>query len=140
MIQASCEGMIDYSEANLLDPRWWQKLWLTLDYLERQNVIKLEEYGLQLNLAVLDYGTTDSTFDTHWRQAEQSRNRLSGAVAPWIASGAKSAAEATAALRAQWIAEWGDPASADTQAKVQEIIDYWKSLRERRQARHGAGL
>lgn len=137
MVQASCEGMLDYSKADLLDPKWWTKFWLTLAYLERQTDAKIEEHKFQFNLAVLDYNTADNAFDTHWRRAEQSRNRLISSIAPWATSGAKSAAESAAEMRNRWIDKWGDPAAPETKAKVQEIIDYWESTRKRKQAGHG---
>jgi len=141
MIQAGCEGVIDYSTANLLDPRWWQKLWYVLEYLERQGKIKLDEYQFDFHRSAFDYQSEQTAADLHWNNAEQAHNRLIASVQPWTESGATSAAEAAAHLRQKWIDKWGDPSSPETKAKVQEIIDYWEEQRaKKRNARHGTRL
>jgi hypothetical protein len=127
MVQAACEGMIDYSKADLLDPKWWQKFWLVLDYVGRVATSKSLEYKFAFNLAVLDYRTDQTTLDAHWEAAEHLRTKLCRSIMPWIDTGPEDTKEKLEAMRERYIETWGDPQDPAYQAEMQRLIDHWRN-------------
>jgi len=126
MVQAGCEGMIDYSKADVLDPRWWKKMMAVYDHCYNKVVTRLNEYKFQLNLSVLDYTAEFDTFTLHWNQADMLRNRLVASNAPWIDTGPQSADEMMEQMRETYIEHFGDPQDPEYKAEIQKLIDHWQ--------------
>jgi len=127
MIQAACEGMIDFRQADLRDPWWWRKLRVVIDYVGRQVSAKLAEHKFQFNLAVLSYLTHRDTLEMHWDSAEMLRSRLCRKLAPWLKVGPEDVKETLKEMRDRYIETWGDPNDPTYQAEMQRLIQHWRT-------------
>jgi len=110
--------------------RWWRKAGFVSEYLRRQKQAKLYEYTFQLNIALLDYKTEQSTFDLHYRQAERARNHMIECVMPWVDAGPKSLRESLNKMRETYLENFADPASPEGEAAIAKQIGKWKERRK----------
>lgn len=127
MIQAHCEGILDLRDSDMRDPKWWHRLQFTLEYLSRRNHIKIHEYALQFNLAVLSYQDEPEVLKEHWNRAENLRGKLVSELMPWIATDVDDMQDIAKKLRQQYIENLGDPADPAYQAEMQRLMDHWRS-------------
>jgi hypothetical protein len=125
MIQADAEGVIDFKQARPFDLRWWQYLELMSEHLARKNRARLFESKLSQNLAVLDYGLGDASFDYHWNQANFIRAQIGEILAPWMELGPKEPEEIAEQMTEQYKEEFGDPEDPEYDAKIEALIQQW---------------
>lgn len=130
LIQAHCKGLLDLG-GDILDPHWWKKAVLVSDYLQRELRAKLYEYTFQFNLALLDYETSQQTFDMHHRQAEGARNNMIECLMPWVEAGPKTLKESLKLMRQQYVQRLADPSSKKGQAAIAKQLRKWKERRRR---------
>jgi hypothetical protein len=129
MIQAAARGVVDFSEADLLDRHWWIRLWWLLDQVERDNLIQIRRMQHAHNCALLDYNLDDKTFNLHWDQAIKALNTVWDLTFPWAKT--EPEGSATDRLRQAWIERWGDPDSPETLLKIQNTLDQLDALGKR---------
>lgn len=128
MVQAAARGTVDFSTADLLDRRWWMKLWWLLDQVEAENLVSVRQIEHAHNAAVLDYNLESKTFDLHWKRAVESMREVWDTLFPWCKIGATDTS-AVDSLTAAWVRRWGDPNSPETLKKIQLTVDYLKQRR-----------
>jgi hypothetical protein len=136
MVQAAARGVVDFSTADLLDRRWWMKLWWLLDQVENDNVVFVRRMEHAHNAALLQYGLDEKVFDLHWDGATTAMREVWDALFPWCKMDATSG-KAVDKLHEAWVKRWGDPNSPETLKKIQLTVDYLKGMRSRADARSG---
>jgi hypothetical protein len=136
MVQAAARGVVDFSTADLLDRRWWMKLWLMLDQVEGDNVVLVRRMEHAHNVALLDYKLDGKAFDLHWDRSTTALREVWDALFPWCKMDATSGA-AVDKLHEAWVRQWGDPNSPETLKKIQLTVEYLKGLQARADKRGG---
>lgn len=125
-MQAHFDGLIDLGDE--LSPRWYRKLSFVIEYAAQRNRVKVDEANLLLAAAMLT-ATPDAE---HAENARLAVNRLITDVMPWLNTGPTDLRQIIHKMRDQYVKRWGDPEDPKYQKKVQELIDYWRSIRERK--------
>jgi hypothetical protein len=126
MVQAAATGMLDFREANVLDPSWWLRLRWVIDYISNMHCIKIHEYRLQQHLATLST-LTDANSINHCRQAiEALRNKIINKMAPWVTTGPAALIDIISKMKAQYVQKWGDPDDPEHAAELERLKAYWR--------------
>jgi hypothetical protein len=128
MVQAAARGLIDFSEADLLDRRWWTKLWWLLDRIQADNVITIRQMEHAQDIAMLDYTLPEKAFDLHWDRAVSELRDVWDALFPWCKM-EDITNKASDQLYRSWVNKWGDLNDPETLKKVKLTVDYLKQLR-----------
>lgn len=80
--------MIDFREARLLDPKWWKRVRVLCDALERRTRAKAVKAGLDYHLALVANGSlTEESFEKVQGTAQERYFDLLGALRPWEGKG-----------------------------------------------------
>lgn len=116
--------MVDFSQARLLDRRWYLKLRLLLDAIEADNVMRLREMAHRQHCAALNYEAGQEAFDHHWEAADEVRDRARRALFPWLkddaGSGRRSIAEV---MREQYLRVFGDPSRPEAREAERQLLE-----------------
>ena len=124
MIQAHCTGALDLATADTSDPRWWKKVWFTLDYLGREAWRKADEYAYQFHLALLDYQLDAERFDLHIEQATATRNALTACLMPWENVGPTELVDVVQSMKQRYIEVFGDPDDPEFQKEIERTAAF----------------
>lgn len=124
-MQAAAENVLDFRQARLLDPRWWQRLFWVCDHLARKNRKEVHYATLLRDLAVLNYDLPQDAFTRHWDGANTSIADISNAVLPWVDAKPPTVEEIANRMYHRYVDEFGQPGDPEHDAEVQKLLDYW---------------
>lgn len=125
--QAAFEGLVDFSQARLLDRLWWKRLGIMLDRLEKKNYLALVHLQHTQHCAALNYLAGKKAFDLHWDQCNSIVSSIRRSYFPWSATEEDSTDELVSRLRDEWAANFGDPDDPETKARIQQTVDFLNS-------------
>lgn len=126
--RAAASGAIDFAAADLLEARWWRKLWHTLRVLADEADYRVVRAHLDralpfLSRSDLNDGQAQSSGDAVDRLVEALRD----VVKPWAkAAGEASARGAMASMEESWIRAFGDPKDPAVAARIREAAEALK--------------
>lgn len=130
MIQAATEGAIDFRQANTLDRTWWLRTrWIT-DSLARRNRAAVLALQHHQHASAVDYKTQQTTFEHHWDASNALVMQVTNLLLPWIDTTPLSPEEMAQRLYDRYVEEFGAPGSAEHDAEVEKLLEYWRSGRE----------
>jgi len=125
MVQVAARGAANlFSDADLLDRRWWSKLWWILGQTEEDNYVLFRKLQHNQHVSVLDYRLPDKVFDTHWDQAGEALNDIWNSLFPWRKRDKNSVNPEYEKLRNAWIRYYGDPNDPETQNKIEQTVQH----------------
>jgi hypothetical protein len=121
MCQAAAEGVVDFTRGDPRDIHWWINLNIALDHVEGRNADVIRRLHHATTLALL------SRTDLNEESTEGLRKHADSLVLehkkslfPWVdfdeSAGLNRAIDD---MSKAWAAEWGDPNSPETQAKIE---------------------
>ncbi len=110
---------------DVLEARWWKRAGLVADYVLRRLRARVYEHKFQFNLALLDYFTSESTFNLHHKQAEMARNNIVHELMPWLEVGSKTIQESMEAMRKQYLKRFADPQSEEGKEAIRKQLMKW---------------
>jgi hypothetical protein len=124
MVMAAAQGMIDFREADPQDKRWWFKLRMLLDHIERTNIVSQHRLYYDYDLAILARDElTDRASRQFVKDAESRLYKIVNLWRPWEthdpAEGPQAQIEA---MSAAWAQEYGDPSAPETQKAIAETV------------------
>jgi uncharacterized protein YdgA (DUF945 family) len=124
MVRAAASGAIDFARADPRDRFWWTRLNLTLEHLEDEAVREVTRMNHATAAALLARADLkQDSIDKVRDHADALVRKVSTLLFPWVDFDPRTAtATAIGAMRAQWAAEWGDPESAATKAKIAATV------------------
>lgn len=125
MVQAAARGAVDFGKADVLDRDWWRRLWLVLDQVEADSVVRVRALQHAQHAAALDYHSGEKAFDKHWDGCNEATNQIRAILLPWLGEG-EGAGDA---LRQAWVNKYGDPSDPEVAAKISSTA---AMLRKRR--------
>jgi len=137
-VRAAVRGIIDYSEARLLDPRWWKRTRLLLNAMVREDDFLLQRgiFDYHRSLAS-NSGLTEESFKLSQERARDSFHDILGALRPWEGSSAEERkAKEYADLRQAYVEAFGDPSDPEYQAEQEEKLRQWKEQREQEKSEY----
>jgi len=117
---------LDFRDARPLDRRWVKRLRWTLDYLDKQNDIRVLESLIGQHLAVLDYKADDNQFTTHWEEANHLRVRLGEMLSPWGEWGPPDLQTLAAQMHEEYVDAFGDPNDPEFADEMDRLIANWE--------------
>lgn len=124
MVVAAMRGMVDFREADPLDKRWWFKLRLALDHIERTDIARMKLLYYDYNLSILsrDY-LTEATGKQFTKDAEKKLFETVNLWRPWDRHDPEQSQKAQVeAMSEAWAKEFGDPNHPDTQKAIAETV------------------
>jgi hypothetical protein len=124
LVQAACVGSIDFTQARLLDSRWWQGVDWKLDYLEQEDLACILSDKIDLHAACLSSARDQNTFQRHWDEVHEILQLQVGLLTPWLAKGLLSAAAVAEGLKVEWERLFGRMDDPRTQEKIQRTIQH----------------
>jgi len=122
MIRAAVEGVVDFSQANLLDPRWHKRLYVLLSAMverDRRAAALARHQRSLAYIAVPNIGRESFTRH-HEQEKEAFIEYLSSLFFQKNEQGDRKKAMA-ARMRDAWAAEFGDLDSPETQKKIDDV-------------------
>lgn len=132
MVQAATLGLVDFSQAKLLDKSWQLRLRLLLDGLRVENRKKIKQAQLDYHLGLLALAriTADSSGKVQER-AQAELRELINLLQPWAARTKEEAEQAQVkGYRDRWRGRWGDPDSPEIKSKIGEVAAALQRMRE----------
>lgn len=130
IVEAAGRGAIDFRDADILDRKWWLKVGLITDYLERQHYARIFEVKISQHTALLDYKSETETLDHHWKAIGKLRDKLISELMPWQDVGPEDTRELAAQLEQDYEAEFGDPTTPEYQAQIDKLLEHWRENRK----------
>lgn len=124
MVEAAMLRVIDFRDADPLDRRWWARLRLALDHVERANVARLRRLYYDYDLAILSRGGLTEKSDRDFvKAAEAKLFAMANAMRPWDAKDSEQGRkDEVAALGEAWAREFGDYSDPATQQAIEETV------------------
>jgi Fe-S oxidoreductase len=122
MVAAAMDGVLDFRDADPLDKRWWFRLRLALDHVERADIVKRDRLYYDYTLAILSRSDlTDQSNRQFTKDAEKRIARMAVRWRPWEKPENDQAARVDRMVAA-WAAEFGDPRNPETQKAIAETV------------------
>lgn len=131
MVRAAVRGVIDYHEANVLDPAWWRRHRILLNGLAYEDDMRTQDAMLRFHLALVgNSGLTEESFKTAQSNAKDTLYDYLNLLKPWeiLSSSAQKQAEVSR-LKQAYIRAYGDPSDPQWQAEQEEALREWKEAR-----------
>jgi hypothetical protein len=83
-VRAAVRGVIDYSQARLLDPDWWRRHYILVKEMEREDDLRLYERVLsQYQALVSNSGLTEESFKKTQDSAHDAFQDILCLLRPW---------------------------------------------------------
>ncbi len=123
MVRAAARGAVDFTRGDPRDFRWWLRMTMLCDAIEAEDSARLVENYNRRDLALLS--GRELSAESHQSVQENIARQLSSLrklLLPWMAEAQESLESWTERALKQWIAEWGDPDSPETQAKIAATV------------------
>lgn len=128
MAQAAARGVVDFSKANVLSRKWWQRLWLMLDQVEADNLLRVRTLQHAQNAAVVAYDNEPKTFELHWEECNKACTDMWNLMFPWMHHTEASQNER---LRDAWAQRYGDPADPLVKERIRKTAEHMHEMREK---------
>jgi hypothetical protein len=119
MVRAAYSKLIDYEKADFDDPWWWYRLKLTLDEMQRQDILDYYKYNFFFYLALLSGNYNNNEIIDYCRY---NVNRFFKLLEKYQTTGDLNLQESTEDI--------GSPVGEDKYKKLVE--DYYKFMEERK--------
>lgn len=121
MCQAAAEGVVDFTRGDPRSRFWWLDLTIRLDHLEGRNVDVIRRMNHEAAVALLSRSDlADDSMDKLREHAGSLVMRVKKSLFPWVDfDETTDVKRAIASMKAQWIAEWGDPDAPETIARIE---------------------
>jgi hypothetical protein len=132
-VRAAIRGVVDYSEAQVLDPDWWRRHYILLTAMAREDDQKIQKGVFDYHRAlVANSGLTEESFKGAQTNARDAFYDLIGALRPWEGSSAKErAAKENEDMRLAWFQAFNiDPNDPDWEEKNKAKIAEWRDKRQ----------
>jgi hypothetical protein len=124
MVAAAMGGLVDFRDADPADRRWWFKLRLALDFIERGDVVRQHRLYYDYSLAILSRDRlVDRSAGQFTRDAEKRIFAMINLWRPWEHHDPEQGQQAqAAAMSAAWDREYGDRNDPETQRAIAETV------------------
>lgn len=127
MVQAAVRGSVNFSEARIHDPRWWQRMRILLRRVEmdifREHMHTVHRHGL-LTLLVPDL--KPEIFNEARDSSASAARLLRELLITWEQQDLTPAAKVDD-FRQAWIDVWGDPEDPEVKKRIQATVDYLRN-------------
>jgi hypothetical protein len=136
-VRAAVRGVIDYSQARLLDPDWWRRHYILVKEMEREDDLRLYERVLsQYQALVSNSGLTEESFKKTQDSAHDAFQDILCLLRPWEGATAseRKQREVTDLKGAYFRAFNIDPNDPNWQERERQKVEDWKAERERQRA------
>lgn len=129
MLQAAVRGALDFREAKIHDPRWWQRMRILLRQVEADSALQHIRAVHQHDLTTLVVpDLTDEIFVAARDGANQMLARIHNLLFPWEDREEESSRESFKDLRQAWIDRYGDPDDPEVAQRIQATADALKAM------------
>ena len=127
-VRAAARGIIDFREARLLDPKWWNRCYVLFREMVRGDDMQLQRGILDFHLALVGAsGLSDDGFRSAQERAREAIFDMMGLVRPWEGMGyAERKKREHEGLLNDYIREFGDPRDPVFKQKEAEALAAWK--------------
>jgi hypothetical protein len=124
MVRAAARGLVDFREADPRSTRWWAKLRLVLDELERDALVQQHRLHYDYNLAILSRNELrEAPARQFFKDAEKKLTQIAGLLRPWAAADPEAAQRAQAeAMSKAWDQTFGRHDDPAVQADIAETV------------------
>ncbi len=117
MIKAAATGVIDFKEIDILGRKWWQKVNILLDQLEKQHyadILTIQHLQHSCALGEMDR----SSFEHHWKEAALKTIGLHRLLFPYVKTDVPESEVVKSGER--WKQIWGDNNNPEFQKKLKD--------------------
>ena len=136
MVRAQAEGLVDFSQADLLDPRWHTRLALLISELVARDQREISLRHHNRALAYLAVANIKQESFKKFQESEQEtlEDYLVSLLGLPQAKGDRKKRMAQK-LRDSWAREFGDPTKPETQKKIDKVAEGLRMQRMQNPAR-----
>lgn len=128
MVQAAARRVVDFSMADILDRKWWLRLWWMLDQVESDNIVRVKTMQHLQNSGALNYESGDKVFGVHWDQCNTSCIDVWNELFSWRKHDPQ---EQTDFMYRAWVAKYGDPDDPETKERIARTAEVMQEMREK---------
>ena len=125
MIKAAAMGVVNFSDAQLLDRSWWRRLNWLLGEVEATEAKQLIQLKFQQHSSALNYLAGQQTFDHHWNVLNKLHTKWLELATPWLPSGAESNDQ----LKAKWRQAHAHLSDEELKQREAEMVAAMKETR-----------
>ena len=124
MVRVATRGLVDFTKAKLLDPKWWRYYFVVLDGMVRDDDLYLIDRQRQHHLAMISNGNlTDEGFERHQDRSVQRMYDMLALVRPWEETDEVNRKKAEyAQLKQLWEASFGKMDDPQTQKNIADEV------------------
>ena len=136
MVRAAVDGVVDFSNADLMDPRWHKRLSLVIDEMDRKDELKFYEALHRRYLTFLLMGSDSvAIIEGNAKKEKQAIDRISDII--FMTEGNERDTQKATAIwaRKAWAQAWGDPSDPEVRSNIDAIAAGLRAQREANKAK-----
>lgn len=121
MLQAHCQKVLDFSQADPTSRHWNQKLNWAISWLDRQNNMTVLS-ARQAHYLAAAMTTGPDKFESLWRSSLDTLQEIEYCVNPWDKKNKKARGDMAKELTEQWDAAFGNHDDPATKARIARTV------------------
>jgi hypothetical protein len=125
MVEASAEGIIDFTAIRPRDPHWWIHFRAMLGYLERRKSLQWATWSREFHQAKYAVDRiTDDSFSTAQKETGKLIADTFDLLFPWLQENREGVlVDEARELRDAWVERFGDPDDPEIQERIQKTVE-----------------